>query len=74
MLSTDFAVSMPSVEMIECEKVACINVMKEYLQKLKNMEHSLTPAAKYHCFPYQKSVPIVPDPVALFFLLDAVFS
>lgn len=32
--------SMPSVEMIECEKVAYINGMKEYLQKLKNMEHS----------------------------------
>ena len=46
MLSTDFAVSMPSVEMIECDKVACINVMKEYLQKLKNMEHSQ--AKKFH--------------------------
>ena len=43
MLSTDFAVSMPSVEMIECEKVACINVMKEYLQKLKNSQ-----AKKFH--------------------------
>lgn len=31
---------MPSVELIECEKVAYINEMKEYLQKLKNMEHS----------------------------------
>ncbi len=31
---------MPSVELIECEKVAYINGMKEYLQKLKNMEHS----------------------------------
>lgn len=31
---------MPSVELIECEKVAYINGMKEYLQNLKNMEHS----------------------------------
>lgn len=31
---------MPSVELIECEKVAYINGMKEYLQRLKNMEHS----------------------------------
>lgn len=31
---------MPSVELVECEKVAYINGMKEYLQKLKNMEHS----------------------------------
>lgn len=31
---------MPSVKLIECEKVAYINEMKEYLQKLKNMEHS----------------------------------
>lgn len=31
---------MPSVELIECEKVAYINGMKEYLQKLKSMEHS----------------------------------
>ena len=31
---------MPSVELFECEKVAYINWMKEYLQKLKNMEHS----------------------------------
>ena len=31
---------MPSVELVECDKVAYINEMKEYLQKLKNMEHS----------------------------------
>lgn len=31
---------MPSVELIECEKVAYINGMKEYLQRLKNMENS----------------------------------
>lgn len=31
---------MPSVELIESEKVAYINEMKKYLQKLKNMEHS----------------------------------
>lgn len=31
---------MPSVELFEREKVAYINGMKEYLQKLKNMEHS----------------------------------
>lgn len=31
---------MPSVELIECEKVAYINGMKDYLQKLKSMEHS----------------------------------
>ncbi len=31
---------MPSVELIECEKVAYINEMKEYLQKLKSMELS----------------------------------
>lgn len=30
--------AMLSVEMIECEKVAYINEMKDYLQKLKNME------------------------------------
>ena len=31
---------MPSVEMIECEKVAYINGMKEYLKQLKSMEQS----------------------------------
>lgn len=31
---------MPSVELIEREKVAYVNEMKEYLQKLKSMEHS----------------------------------
>ncbi len=31
---------MPSVDLIECEKVAYINGMKEYLQKLKKMEQS----------------------------------
>lgn len=31
---------MPSVELIECEKIAYINGMKEYLQRLKSMEHS----------------------------------
>ncbi|MCM1231266.1 MAG: hypothetical protein NC489_14190 [Ruminococcus flavefaciens] len=31
---------MPSVELIECEKIAYINGMKEYLQKLKKMEHN----------------------------------
>lgn len=30
--------AMPSVELIEYEKVAYINEMKDYLQKLKNME------------------------------------
>lgn len=30
---------MPSVELIECEKVAYINGMKDYLNKLKSMEH-----------------------------------
>ena len=44
---------MPSVELIECEKVACINVMKEYLQKLKNMEHSQ--AKKFHLKNLKKS-------------------
>ncbi|MCM1026430.1 MAG: hypothetical protein NC432_08325 [Roseburia sp.] len=31
---------MPSVELVECEKIAYINGMKEYLQKLKSMEQS----------------------------------
>ena len=31
---------MPSVELIECEKVAYINGMKEYLKQLKSMEQS----------------------------------
>lgn len=31
---------MRSVELIECEKIAYINGMKEYLQRLKSMEHS----------------------------------
>lgn len=31
---------MPSIELLEYEKLAYINGMKEYLQKLKNMEHS----------------------------------
>lgn len=31
---------MPSVELVEYEKVAYINEMKEYLQKLKSMEYS----------------------------------
>ena len=31
---------MPSIELVECEKVAYIKGMKEYLQKLKNMDHS----------------------------------
>ncbi|MCM1211583.1 MAG: hypothetical protein NC318_08260 [Blautia sp.] len=31
---------MPSVEMIESEKIAYINGMKEYLQRLKGMEQS----------------------------------
>ena len=30
---------MPSVELVECEKVAYINGMKEYLQNLKSMEY-----------------------------------
>lgn len=32
--------SMPSVELIESEKVAYIKEMREYLQNLKNMEHN----------------------------------
>ena len=32
---------MPSVDLIECEKIAYINEMKEYLQTLKGMEHGL---------------------------------
>ncbi len=31
---------MPSVELIECEKAAYINEMREYLKKLKNMDQS----------------------------------
>lgn len=31
---------MPSVELVECEKIAYINGMKEYLQRLKSMEHN----------------------------------
>lgn len=31
---------MPSVELIECEKVAYVNGMREYLQKLKSMERN----------------------------------
>lgn len=31
---------MPSIELIECEKVAYINGMKDYLQRLKGMERS----------------------------------
>ncbi|MCM1099867.1 MAG: hypothetical protein NC079_05310 [Clostridium sp.] len=31
---------MPSVELMECEKIAYISGMKEYLQKLKSMEQS----------------------------------
>ena len=31
---------MPSVELIEYEKVAYINEMKDYLKKLKSMEHN----------------------------------
>jgi len=31
---------MPTIELLECERVAYINGMKEYLQRLKSMEHS----------------------------------
>lgn len=47
---------MPSVELFEREKVAYINGMKEYLQKLKNMEHS---QAKKVSFEYLKRSQII---------------
>ncbi len=31
---------MPTIELLEHERVAYINGMEEYLQRLKNMEHS----------------------------------
>lgn len=31
---------MPTIELLECERIAYINEMEEYLQKLKNMEYN----------------------------------